>query len=140
MLPVNLGDAHCCESRAKRIYYYDPLNQSAYLQTARDITKHIKIRCGVDVSWMFIRQASAGTPIGMSVSSLFCRRFELFHTWGRLLTRDEPLPPATEGDVDQEKVPESEDNGGEYKDEESRKHNSRSKSLIVLIAGSHQLD
>ncbi|KAL3658029.1 hypothetical protein V7S43_017071 [Phytophthora oleae] len=128
MLPLNFGNAHwCCvvvRVKAKRIFYYDPLNQSAYLQPAGDIAKHIKIRglygydvlpetnpiqfdafsCGVYVCWNFIRQAGAGTPVDMSVNSLPRRRFELFYylLTGHLLTKD---GSATAADDDEEKIP-----------------------------------
>ncbi|KAL3674455.1 hypothetical protein V7S43_000404 [Phytophthora oleae] len=141
MLPLNFGNTHwCCvvvRVKAKRIFYYDPLNQSAYLQPAGDIAKYMKIRglydydvlpqnnpiqfdafsCGVYVCWNFIRQAGAGTPLDMSVNSLPRRRFELFYylLTGRLLTKD---GSATAADDDEKKisVPEDEDGEGDEDD------------------------
>jgi len=92
---------------AKRIYYYDPLNQAPYRNAAQAVAAHLKISglsdfdvipqnnpiqfdaysCGVYVSWMFIREVVPGPAQDMSANALTQRRFELFyylHT-GRLL-------------------------------------------------------
>jgi Ulp1 family protease len=94
LLPLNFHNAHwCCvviRVKAKRIFYYDPLNQASYLQSAQAISTFLRIAglesygviqqnnpiqfdsfsCGVYVSWMFIRHAAGGQPLDMSVSSL----------------------------------------------------------------------
>ncbi|GMF45509.1 unnamed protein product [Phytophthora fragariaefolia] len=47
LLPLNFHNAHwCCvviRVEAKRIFYYDPLNQASYLQSARAIVTFLKI-------------------------------------------------------------------------------------------------
>ncbi|KAL3657166.1 hypothetical protein V7S43_017960 [Phytophthora oleae] len=142
MLPLNFGNAHwCCvvvRVKAKRIFYYDLLNQSAYLQPTGDIAKHIKIRglhdydvlpqnnpiqfdafsCGVYVCWNFIRQAGAVTPVDMSVNSLPRRRFELFYylLTGRLLTKDGSATAADDDDEETIPVPQDEDGEGDEDD------------------------
>lgn len=111
MLPLNFHNAHwCClvvEVKAKRIVYYDPLNQKPYLNAAKAIANRFKLNglndydvipqnnpiqfdafsCGVYVGWMFIRQVIAGAQPDMSAQSLPRRRFELFYylMTGRLL-------------------------------------------------------
>ncbi|KAL3661392.1 hypothetical protein V7S43_013595 [Phytophthora oleae] len=111
LLPLNLTNSHwCCvvvEVNAKRIYYYDPLNQVPYLSAAKAIATHLKISglnqfdvilqnnpiqfdaysCGVFVCWMFIRQVVPGPSLDMNANSLARRRFELFYYLlkGRLL-------------------------------------------------------
>ncbi|KAG6616546.1 Dynein heavy chain [Phytophthora cinnamomi] len=94
---------------AKRIFYYDPLNQSAYVNSAMAISTQLKIAglrdydvvaqnnpiqfdaysCGVYVCWMFIRHVSRGPPLDMSGEAPPRRRFELFYylLTGQLLPR-----------------------------------------------------
>jgi len=103
MLPLNFHNAHwCClivKVKAKRIFYYDPLNQRPYMNAAKAIASSFKLNglkdydvisqnnpiqfdafsCGVYVSWMFIQQVVAGSPPDMSATSLPRRRFELFY-------------------------------------------------------------
>ncbi|OWZ02724.1 hypothetical protein PHMEG_00025668 [Phytophthora megakarya] len=47
LLPLNFSSAHwCCvvvKVSAKRIYYYDPLNQAPYRNAARAVATHLKI-------------------------------------------------------------------------------------------------
>ncbi|KUF78225.1 hypothetical protein AM587_10001864 [Phytophthora nicotianae] len=91
------GDEQCVH--AKRIYYYDPLNQGPYIKAANAVANSLKIggltkydvipqnnpiqfdgfSCGVYVCWMFIRQVSTGHPVDISVASLTKRCFELFY-------------------------------------------------------------
>lgn len=87
LLPLNFHNAHwCCvvvRVEVKRIFYYDPLNQASYLQSARSIATFLKISglesfdviqqnnpiqfdtfsCGVFVSWMLIRHTAGGHPL-----------------------------------------------------------------------------
>jgi hypothetical protein len=103
LLPLNFHNAHwCCvivKVKAKRIFYYDPLNQKPYMNAAKAIATSFKLKglkdydvisqnnpiqfdafsCGVYVSWMFILQAVAGPPPDMSATALPRRRFELFY-------------------------------------------------------------
>ncbi|RLN96847.1 hypothetical protein BBJ28_00025001, partial [Nothophytophthora sp. Chile5] len=84
--PVNFDDAHWCgivvKVQAKRVIFYDPLNDAIYKSTLENIAWSIKRRalpgyevtalnnpiqfdlysCGVFVCWMFIRQAVQGAP------------------------------------------------------------------------------
>ncbi|OWZ07169.1 Cysteine protease [Phytophthora megakarya] len=110
-LPLNFQNAHwCCiviKVNAKRIYYYDPLNQTPYMNSAKAVATTLKISgldnydvilqnnpiqfdaysCGVYVCWMCIRQVVPGPPLDMSSNALTRRRFELFFylLTGRLL-------------------------------------------------------
>ncbi|ETK83091.1 hypothetical protein L915_11626 [Phytophthora nicotianae] len=103
LLPLNFSNfCWCCvvvKVHAKRIYYYDPLNQGPYIKAANAVANSLKIggltkydvipqnnpiqfdgfSCGVYVCWMFIRQVSTGHPVNISVASLTKRRFELFY-------------------------------------------------------------
>ncbi|KAI9998183.1 hypothetical protein PInf_002518 [Phytophthora infestans] len=121
ILPKKLLDAF----HAKRIYYYDPLNQRPYIKAANAVANSLKIgglteydvipqnnpiqldgfSCGVYVCWMFIRQVSTGHPVDISVASLTKRRFELFYYMlkGHLL----PIHPSgsAEQDDTEEKRP-----------------------------------
>jgi len=127
LLPLNFHNAHwCCvivKVKAKRIVYYDPLNQKPYMNAAKAMATHIKLRglndydvipqnnpiqfdaysCGVYVSWMFIRQVVPGLPLDMSATSLPRRRFELFFylLTGTLL----PLKEAPSQNDDTEEKP-----------------------------------
>ncbi|RLN87797.1 hypothetical protein BBJ28_00022322 [Nothophytophthora sp. Chile5] len=84
--PVNFDDAHWCgivvKVQAKRVIFYDPLNDAIYKSTLENIAWSIKRRalpgyevtalnnpiqfdlysCGVFLCWMFIRQAVQGAP------------------------------------------------------------------------------
>jgi hypothetical protein len=127
LLPLNFQNAHwCCvvvSVTAKRIFYYDPLNQAPYLKSAMAIATHLKIAglqdydviaqnnpiqfdafsCGVYVCWMFIRHVAKGPPLDMSVTALPRRRFELFYYLlsGRLL----PKEGVEQHDEEEEKNP-----------------------------------
>ncbi|RLN92683.1 hypothetical protein BBJ28_00027113, partial [Nothophytophthora sp. Chile5] len=104
MIPVNFDNAHwCCiivKVDAQRIYCYDPLNQSEYLNAVLQYATSLKqqalssfevyalntpiqfdlFSCGVFVCWAFIRYVVQGAHRDMSKgSSLIRRRFELFY-------------------------------------------------------------
>uniref|UniRef100_H3H6J2 SWIM-type domain-containing protein n=2 Tax=Phytophthora ramorum TaxID=164328 RepID=H3H6J2_PHYRM len=115
LLPLNFQNAHwCCvvvSVDARRIFYYDPLNQAPYLKSAMAIATQLKIAglqeydiiaqnnpiqfdafsCGVYVCWMFIRHVAKGPPLDMSLAVLPRRRFELFYYLlsGRLLPKED---------------------------------------------------
>ncbi|KAI9994697.1 hypothetical protein PInf_011524 [Phytophthora infestans] len=100
-VPLNFGNLHwCCvvvKVAAKRIFYYDPLNQASYMNASKEVAVTLKIAglndfdvipmnnpiqfdgfsCGVFVCWMFIRQITCVPPQDMSDASLPRRRFEL---------------------------------------------------------------
>ncbi|OWZ20484.1 LOW QUALITY PROTEIN: hypothetical protein PHMEG_0005100 [Phytophthora megakarya] len=129
MLPLNFSNAHwCClvvKVSAKRIYYYDPLNQAPYRNAAQAVATHLKVSglkdfdvipqnnpiqfdaysCGVFVSWMFIRQVVPGPGQDMSSNALTRRRFELFYYMltGRLLPYE--TAQNAQGDAAEEKGP-----------------------------------
>ncbi|KAG1707949.1 hypothetical protein DVH05_024601 [Phytophthora capsici] len=86
LLPLNVNNVHwCCvvvKVKEKRIYYYDPLNQAPYTNTASGVATNLKISlqdfaliaqnnhiqfdgfsCGVYVCWMFLRKAVPGLYI-----------------------------------------------------------------------------
>ncbi|ETO76204.1 hypothetical protein F444_08373 [Phytophthora nicotianae P1976] len=114
-LPLNFMNYHwCCiviKVQAKRIFFYDPLNQGPYRNSALAIANYLKISglsdydvvsqnnplqfdgssCGVYVAWMFIRQGTPVPALDMSKFTLPRRRFELFYylLTGRLL----PIQP-----------------------------------------------
>ncbi|OWZ16936.1 hypothetical protein PHMEG_0009193 [Phytophthora megakarya] len=78
LLPLNFHNAHC----ARRIYYYDPLNQTPYLNASNAIATQLKVSglqeyeivqmnnplqfdaysCGVYVCWIFVRLTVPGPP------------------------------------------------------------------------------
>ncbi|ETM54961.1 hypothetical protein L914_01767 [Phytophthora nicotianae] len=84
LLPLNFGNAHwCCvveKVGAKRIFYYDSLNQKCYMRAAKGVATYLKhngfndfavvphnnpiqfdqYSCGVLVCWMFLRQVVPG--------------------------------------------------------------------------------
>jgi hypothetical protein len=129
-LPVNFMNAHwCCvvvKVQAKRIFFYDPLNQAPYKNACMQIATHLKVSglqdfdvvaqnnpiqfdsfsCGVYVCWMFIRHAVHGLRVDMAGTSLPRRRFELFYYLkeGRLLTA-EPATAATPSEIEDEAKP-----------------------------------
>eukprot|EP00644_Phytophthora_capsici_P001105 jgi/Phyca11/121307/e_gw1.43.209.1 len=136
-VPLNFGNMHwCCvvvKVAAKRLFYYNPLNQAPYMNAAKEVAVSLKIAglnefdvipmnnpiqfdgfsCGVFVCWMFIRQINCVPPQDMSDSSLPRRRFELlcYLLTGRLLPAEAALleekapVPGTPGDeVDEEDV------------------------------------
>ncbi|KAG2932710.1 hypothetical protein PC110_g2530 [Phytophthora cactorum] len=100
LLPLNFMNAHwCCVAikvQAKRIIYYDLLNQAPYMNAANAIATHLKISglqeydvipqnnriqfdaysCGVYVCWMSICQVIPEPPLDMSATSMTRRRFE----------------------------------------------------------------
>ncbi|OWZ06516.1 hypothetical protein PHMEG_00021222 [Phytophthora megakarya] len=97
--PVNFMNAHwCCleiKVQAKRIVFYDPLNQGPYENARMEIATHLLNKydvvaqnnpiqfdgyaCGVYVCWMFIRHAYKGLGLDMSATSFPRHRFELFY-------------------------------------------------------------
>ncbi|KAG1709272.1 hypothetical protein DVH05_019915 [Phytophthora capsici] len=122
LLPLNFSNFHwCCvivKVHAKRIYYYDPLNQGPYIKAANAVATSLKIggltkydaipqnnpiqfdgfSCGVYVCWMFIRQVTTGHTVDITVASLTKRRFELFYYMlkGHLL----PIRPSASAEQD----------------------------------------
>ncbi|ETK82002.1 hypothetical protein L917_12296 [Phytophthora nicotianae] len=114
---------------AKRICYYVPLNQPAYMNAAKEVAVSLKnaglnkfdvipqnnpiqfdgFSCGVFVCWMFIRQITSVPPQNMSDASLPRRRFELFCylLTGRLLPAEAVATALTE---EKAPAPETEDN------------------------------
>ncbi|KAE8991704.1 hypothetical protein PR002_g20768 [Phytophthora rubi] len=84
--------------QAKRIFFYDPLNQAPYKNACSEIARHLKdcglqdyevaaqnnpiqfdaFSCGVYVCWMFISYAEHGLRVDLAATSLPRRRFELF--------------------------------------------------------------
>uniref|UniRef100_H3GE63 Ubiquitin-like protease family profile domain-containing protein n=1 Tax=Phytophthora ramorum TaxID=164328 RepID=H3GE63_PHYRM len=114
LFPLNfLNDHWCCvvvSVDARRMFYYDPLNQAPYLKSAMAMATQLKIAglqeydviaqnnpiqfdafsCGVYVCWMFIRHMAKGPPLDMSLAVLPRRRFELFYYLlsGRLLPKE----------------------------------------------------
>ncbi|KUF86859.1 hypothetical protein AM587_10007852 [Phytophthora nicotianae] len=129
-LPLNFMNYHwCCiviKVQAKRIFFYDPLNQGPYRNSALAIANYLKISglsdydvvsqnnplqfdgssCGVYVAWMFIRQGTPVPALDMSKFTLPRRRFELFYylLTGRLL----PIQPvqAVGGNLEDEEMEE----------------------------------
>ncbi|OWZ07990.1 hypothetical protein PHMEG_00019536 [Phytophthora megakarya] len=134
-LPLNFMNAHwCCvivKVNAKKILYYDPLNQGPYMKAAADVCTHLKVSglsdydvvaqnnpiqfdafsCGVYVCWTFIRQASYAR-VDMTTSALPRRRFELFFylKTGRLLPLEgKPTMAPREEDDEGKPAPPSQD-------------------------------
>jgi hypothetical protein len=129
-LPVNFMNAHwCClvvKVQAKRIFFYDPLNQAPYKNACMQIATQLKVKrlkdfdvvaqnnpiqfdefsCGVYVCWMFIRHAVHGLWVDMAATSHPRRRFNLFYYLkeGRLLTA-EPATAATPSAIDDHAKP-----------------------------------
>ncbi|KAE9113238.1 hypothetical protein PF007_g10798 [Phytophthora fragariae] len=84
--------------QAKRIFFYDPLNQAPYKNACSEIATHLKdcglqdyevvaqnnpiqfdaFSCGVYVCWMYISYAEHGLRVDLAATSLPRRRFELF--------------------------------------------------------------
>ncbi|OWZ08517.1 hypothetical protein PHMEG_00018925 [Phytophthora megakarya] len=141
LLSLNFHNAHwCCvviRIQAKRIVYYDPINQASYLQSAKAIATYLKasglgpfeviqqnnptqfdaFSCGVYISWMFIRHATGGHPLDMSVNSMSRRLFDLFYylLTGVLIPYLTTDTPQLQEDECEEKMPppqETEENTG----------------------------
>ncbi|KAE8884809.1 hypothetical protein PF001_g16045 [Phytophthora fragariae] len=130
-VPVNFMNAHwCClviKVQAKRIYFYDPLNQAPYKNACTALATHLKVSglqeydvvgqnnpiqfdaysCGVYVCWMFIRHAIQGLRVDMTAASLPRRRFELlFYLMNnRLLTVETAIATASPATGDELKHP-----------------------------------
>ncbi|KUF74548.1 hypothetical protein AM587_10006904 [Phytophthora nicotianae] len=140
MLPLNFDNFHwCCvviKVTEKRIYSYDPLNQTAYVNACSDIATTMKITglqdynvisqnnplqfdgfsCGVYVCWMFIHKVIPGLHVDMIDTSLTRRRVELFFYLlkGRLLPLEGNTAVASNPDDEEEKMkaPSSEEKPG----------------------------
>ncbi|RLN98030.1 hypothetical protein BBJ28_00023392 [Nothophytophthora sp. Chile5] len=103
LIPVNFESAHWCgivvKLAAKRIYFYDPLNQAAFLNVIQDLAWYMKrngfdsfdvvaqnnpiqfdlYSCGLFVCWFFIRMVVTGVTHDMTPQALIRRRFEAFY-------------------------------------------------------------
>ncbi|ETO58644.1 hypothetical protein F444_22976 [Phytophthora nicotianae P1976] len=140
MLPLNFDNFHwCCvviKVTEKRIYSYDPLNQTAYVNACSEIATTLKITglqdynvisqnnplqfdgfsCGVYVCWMFIHKVIPGLHVDMIDTSLTRRRVELFFYLlkGRLLPLEGNTAVASNPDDEEEKMkaPSSEEKPG----------------------------
>jgi hypothetical protein len=136
---------------AKRIFYYDPLNQAPYKNMCSKIANNLKVSglqdydvvaqnnpiqfdafsCGVYVCGMFIKHARQGLRVDMTASSLQRRRFELFFflKTGRLLPSESAVatgPPT--GDDEEKQSPPSQD-----QDEEQLPATQVAQSLYHLV-------
>ncbi|ETI48531.1 hypothetical protein F443_07443 [Phytophthora nicotianae P1569] len=140
MLPLNFDNFHwCCvviKVTEKRIDFYDPLNQTAYVNACSDIATTMKITglqdynvisqnnplqfdgfsCGVYVCWMFIHNVIPGLHVDMIDTSLTRRRVELFFYLlkGLLLPLEGNTAVASNPDDEEEKMkaPSSEEKPG----------------------------
>ncbi|OWZ16382.1 hypothetical protein PHMEG_0009837 [Phytophthora megakarya] len=118
LLSLNFMNAHwCCvivKVNAKRILYYDPLNQGPYMKAEADVCTHLKVSGVSDYDvFMFagLRQASYAR-VDMTVSALPRRRLVLFFYMktGRLLPLEgEPTMAPREEDDEGKPAPSSQD-------------------------------
>ncbi|OWZ07585.1 LOW QUALITY PROTEIN: hypothetical protein PHMEG_00020002 [Phytophthora megakarya] len=127
LLPLNFMNAHwCCvivKVNAKRILYYDPLDQDPYMKAAADVCTYLKVS-GLSVYDVVAKNNpiqfgafSCGVyafyaRVDMTASALSRRRFELFFSLktGRLLPLEgEPTMALRDGDDGGKSAPPSQD-------------------------------